>query len=91
MNTNATGPGPAMPGDRIHLVDEVAKKASQLHALLLALQPSDVTEIDGRTMTNGLWLATDLAASIFEPAVGFPITEGGAKARCKCGGHHAAH
>lgn len=71
--------GPAVRQTRPHLdmVDEITKQARQLHALLLALtgEHGINTSLPTGAVADGMWLAMDLAAAIFERASGFPLLD----------------
>jgi hypothetical protein len=70
-------------------IDEITKKARQLHALFMALStPTDDT-LSPTTVSDALWLAMDLAEGIFEAAVGFPLAL--QPAGCQCEVHDGTH
>ncbi len=78
-----------MPGDPINSMDEITKKARQLHALLIAMSTPTEEELSPTTVADGLWLALDLAEGIYQCAAGFPLKL--IPAGCRCEASHGAH
>lgn len=87
--TSGCTPASTVPPRHTPDIDEITKKARQLHALFMALStPTDDT-LSPTTVSDALWLAMDLTEGIFEAAIGFPLAL--QPAGCRCEALHGSH